>query len=277
MSQFFETATRPDTAAGAIGQHLRVKTSGALVVAGSSDVALGTMENPCTAAGPCTVRLSSAQGTRKMVASGVISKNDVVYAAASGKISASGTVIEGRALEAASADGDVIEVLPLGDNTLDAGTVTESGTQTLTNKTLTSPAINGPTIQGGNVALTKRIRTTTANVNSGATLLAAVTGYKYRISDITMISVGGAASGATTVDVLGTQSSSGVKLLAVAVAALTQSAVVRAGATNATVLADGASFAECDTNTAVTIGKTGSSLATSTNIDVIITYELIAA
>jgi len=148
MSQFWETATRPDTAAGAIGQHLRVKTTGALVLAGASDVSLGTMENPCVAAGSCTVRLASAQGTRKMVAAGAFAKNAVLYAAADGKVDDSGTIIEGRAMEASGADGDIVEVMPLGANTLDAGTVTETGSQTLTNKTLTAPVVTTPTITG---------------------------------------------------------------------------------------------------------------------------------
>ncbi len=112
MSQYFETPTRPDTAAGAIGQFLRVKTPGALEAAGASDVGIGTMEFPCLAAGPCTIRLRSAQGTRKMVAGGAITKGAPVYAAAGGKIAGSGTVYEGVALEAATANNDVIEVLP---------------------------------------------------------------------------------------------------------------------------------------------------------------------
>jgi hypothetical protein len=146
MSQYFETACRPDTAAGAIAQHLRVKTTGALVLAGASDVAIGTMENPCVAAGSCTVRLRSAQGTRKVVAAGAFAKDAILYAAANGKVDDSGTVIEGRAMEASGADGDIVEMMSLGASTLDAGTVTESGTQTLTNKTLTSPTINTPAV-----------------------------------------------------------------------------------------------------------------------------------
>src|SRR2546421_11019721 len=59
-----------------------------------------------------------------------------------------------------------------------------------------------------------RVRTTLANVNAGATLLAALPGYAYRIHDISMISIGGAATAATTVDVLATQASASVKLLA---------------------------------------------------------------
>ena len=120
MSQYFDTACRPDTAAGALAQHLRVKTSGALALAGASDVELGTMESAVTAAGPATVRLRSAPGTCKMVANGAITLNAGVYAAASGKVSGSGTVLIGTALEAATADNDVIEVVrvnpQLGDN-----------------------------------------------------------------------------------------------------------------------------------------------------------------
>jgi hypothetical protein len=91
---------------------------------------------------------------------------------------------------------------------------------------------------------------------------------------MTMIAIGGAASGATAVTVNGTQSSAGVALLSVAIAALTQSAVNRAGGSNATVLADGASFVACDVNTAITIAKTGGSLATSTFVDVLLTYSV---
>lgn len=111
MSQFFDTSTRPDVAASAIAQHLRVKTSGALALAGAADVELGTMEVACTAAGPTTVRLRTAKGTCKMVASAAITAGVTVYAAANGKIASSGTVTIGTALEAATADGDVIEVL----------------------------------------------------------------------------------------------------------------------------------------------------------------------
>lgn len=122
----------------------------------------------------------------------------------------------------------------------------------------------------------KRFRVTTAQVNAGLTLLAARAGIKYQMVDCALISIGGAASGATTIDILGTQSSS-VKLLAAAVAGLTQSTVLRAGATNATVLADGASFVANDANTAITIGKTGSNLATSTHIDVLLQYRVVCS
>jgi hypothetical protein len=136
-------------------------------------------------------------------------------------------------------------------------------------------ALTGETIYARSAAVQNvRQRFTIAQVNAGATLLPAIAGHKYRVSDMKMIAVGGAAATATTVDILGTQSTSSVKLLAVAVAALTQSTVVRAGATNATVLANGASFVACDTNTAITVGKTDSNVATATHIDVIVDYVI---
>jgi hypothetical protein len=121
---------------------------------------------------------------------------------------------------------------------------------------------------------TVRRRCTVAEINAGVELLPAVPGYAYRMTDAKMIAIGGAASGATDVRILGTRAAGSVALLAVAIAALTQSAVVRAGAANATVLADGASFTPLDANTAVTVGKTGGSLATSTHVDVTMTYVL---
>lgn len=278
MSQYVETPTKTFRAGGALGQYLRVKTPTALALAGASDVSLGVTESPAFASGDLVaVRLANAQGTRKMVALDAITAGSVVYAAANGKVSATGSIIEGRALEASTNDGDVIEVMPLGANTLAAGTVTESGTQTLTNKTLTSPTINGATVRGTAIVHHLRTRVTTANVNAGATLLNAISGHKYRIVDAALIAIGGNAATADTVDILGTQSSSSVKLLAAAVAGLTQDTLLRAGATNATILTGGASFVACDTNTAITIGKTGSNLATATNVDVLLSYVIEAA
>lgn len=132
---------------------------------------------------------------------------------------------------------------------------------------------SGGSVVGGLVQ-TIRTRFTVAQVNAGATILAAVAGLKYRLVDIAAIAIGGAASAVTTVDVLATQAASGVKLAAFAQASLTQSTVLRPGVSGTTVLADGASFVQNDANTAITIGKTGSSVATATHIDVILSYAL---
>ena len=118
-----------------------------------------------------------------------------------------------------------------------------------------------------------RARVLTATVNAGGTLLAAIAGYKYRMVNCKITAYGGAVGTLTTVDILGTQSS-GVKLAAFAQAALTQSAVLTAGAANGAVLADGASFIACDAGTAITIGKTGGTGDTATGVDVIFDYVL---
>jgi hypothetical protein len=131
---------------------------------------------------------------------------------------------------------------------------------------------NGPTLDLFGLVKNRRIRVATADVNAGLTLLPAIAGYRYRITGVSMIAIGGNASGATTVDILATQSASSVKLVANAVTGLTQSAILREGATNSTLLADGASHVANDANTAITISKTGSALATSTNIDVLLSY-----
>lgn len=140
---------------------------------------------------------------------------------------------------------------------------------------LSAANVPGVTATGAVVPQTIRVRTTTANVNTGSTLLPAITGLKYRLTDIAMIAIGGNAATATTVDIKGTQSSSVVKLFAVAVAQLTQSAVVKPGTVAATApLTDGACFQACDAATAITIGSTTNNLATATNIDTILTFVI---
>lgn len=120
MSQQVETPTRTFTAGAAIGKYRRVTLSaGVLAAAGATTRALGTIENETFASGEkVAVRLRNAQGTRRMVAAGTITANTYVYAAASGKVAATGTVVEGFALEAATADGDYLEVLPVPDQDL---------------------------------------------------------------------------------------------------------------------------------------------------------------
>lgn len=125
---------------------------------------------------------------------------------------------------------------------------------------------------GGDSVL--RSRQSVASINSGGTLLPAIAGWKYRINDMTMIAIGGAASGATAVVINGVQATLTVGLLTTAIAALIQSTVVRAGAANAVVLTDGLSFVANDVNTAITFGKTGGNLATSTFIDFIVSFSL---
>jgi hypothetical protein len=119
-----------------------------------------------------------------------------------------------------------------------------------------------------------RTRFTIAQVNAGATLLAALPGYKYRMVDASIIAVGGAAAAHTSIDIIGTLSSAR-KLVAFLVAGTTENTLLRDGAaTNGVILAAGASYTANDANTAVTVGKTGSDVTTATHVDISFTYVI---
>lgn len=116
MSQIHEGNTRTFQFAAATAANLRLKDngSGKLTPADATDVSIGTNDRVVVAADEYSpVRLRTANGTVMMVASGAISAYAAVYGADDGKIASSGTVYEGIALEAATTDGDIIEVLPL--------------------------------------------------------------------------------------------------------------------------------------------------------------------
>ncbi len=140
-----------------------------------------------------------------------------------------------------------------------------------TNKTV---AAETKKLSDHDVVFQFRKRFTIAEINAGATLLAALPRGKYRIYDAAMIAIGGNAGTATTVDLLATQSAASVKLMAAAIAGLTQDALLRAGAANAAILAGGLSFVANDLNTALTVGKTGGALDTCTHVDVLVAYSI---
>lgn len=104
-------------------RHLVVKIgsdANHVALCGTGDIALGvTDDQPDAAEDHINVQLLGAKrGTVLMTASAAITAGDMVVAAASGKIRTltglgSGTYyILGRAVEAAGADGDVIQVVP---------------------------------------------------------------------------------------------------------------------------------------------------------------------
>lgn len=139
------------------------------------------------------------------------------------------------------------------------------------------------TILGVNVDFgvekSQRTRVTLAQINAGFTVLPALPGVRWRITDLKMVSIGGAFAGSTDVRLLGTRAAASVALGIAAVAGLTQSTMLRLGSPFATagtasivMLADGASLTQLDANTAVTVGKTGGTGTTATNVDFIINY-----
>ena len=112
------TRTFPNNAALTKGTRVTL-SSGNLAAADANTVEFGTMEYRALSTDELgTVRLRNSSGTRLMVANAAISSGGRVYAAASGKVAPTGTLSRGVALEAATADGDVIEVLPDDGTTL---------------------------------------------------------------------------------------------------------------------------------------------------------------
>ncbi len=97
----------------ALDPYLRYKmTAGFLALAGSSEDEVGTLANRVFATDSVgTIIPREKAGVRKAVASKSIAQYATVYAAASGQISDSGTLIRGMALEAASGAGSQIRVL----------------------------------------------------------------------------------------------------------------------------------------------------------------------
>lgn len=122
---FCITRTKSFIAGAAIAKHLRVKlSSGKLAVAGLADNDIGTIDYAVFADGEdAAVNLRSLQGTEIVIAGGEITLGAKVYTAADGKVSATGagtSYLRGIALEAAAADGDIIEIMPLFTNTAES-------------------------------------------------------------------------------------------------------------------------------------------------------------
>lgn len=115
QSSFIDDGVRTFEADEAISsQYLLVKLSGdnKISVAGVGDAPIGVARNVAADGDQLGVYLLNKQGSIKMKASGAISQNAAVYAGASGKITATVTGRKlGVALDAATADGDLIEVL----------------------------------------------------------------------------------------------------------------------------------------------------------------------
>lgn len=109
------------------------------------------------------------------------------------------------------------------------------------------------------------------------TVLPAVPGYKYRISDMSLIAIGANAGAVTDVRISGTRAAAIVDLLTVLLAGLTRSTVNYVGVANVSVLADGASFTELDINTPVIVYRTGAAITGATAIDCALEYSLVKA
>jgi len=147
--------------------------------------------------------------------------------------------------------------------------------------TVTPPVTFSSTVQSPGTAgfgiYELRTRVPIASVNSGYTLLAAITGRKIHIIDAEIVAYGGAVTSTTATGfaIKGTQSASVVQLFTVAKAQAVESFDNRFGSPSTTLLADGAGLVVCDTATAITIAAVGGTdLAGATGLDVTLIYGI---
>jgi len=119
MSQQNDSGFRTFTADGAIAIHALVRqTATGVDTCGIAHHAIGTATQAALAANDeITVKLITASGTHKMIASAALAAGADAFTAASGKVGASASTAYrvGKVLEAAGANNDVIEVLYLSD------------------------------------------------------------------------------------------------------------------------------------------------------------------
>lgn len=113
MSQANDTGCTTVTLTEAVGQYLRTDATGTLC--GIAERGIGYARVDGAIGDTIGVTLHSKQGTVKVVASAALSVDGIAYSAAAGKVgvSASTAYPLGIVLEAATADGDVIEIMPL--------------------------------------------------------------------------------------------------------------------------------------------------------------------
>lgn len=126
----YDESEIPFIANGALAAKRRVKISAGTVTAppqveyaGAGEVHIGVTEFNAADGEVVTVRLASAEGTMEITASKALDEGAIVYGAANGKVSdaSSGSVI-GTMYEAATADGDIVNMLPYGTKSTTAAT-----------------------------------------------------------------------------------------------------------------------------------------------------------
>lgn len=127
--QINETGIGSFAASAALAPYRRVvyDATDGLALAGPEDIEFGTTMQRHVVAGQgssdqAPVVLRNAQGTVQMVANGAVSRYGPVYGAEDGKVSGvANTNFIGKALQAATTDGDCIEVLRFGSPGISGG------------------------------------------------------------------------------------------------------------------------------------------------------------
>lgn len=116
MSSKIESRSRTFQVSAALKDRRIVKmTTGKLAYAGATDAgAIGVTTKETFAADDYTaIDLLNSEGTVIGTASGAITKGNDIYQDASGKVSATGTIKAGVAMQTVTADNDYIEYLPI--------------------------------------------------------------------------------------------------------------------------------------------------------------------
>jgi hypothetical protein len=102
--------------AGVKGQRVKLNSSGGVDLADATNgTGIGTLENDCAAGEVVTVNLFAAR-TYEATVTGAVAFGALLYPAADGRLSPTSTASNTasfRALEAATAAGDLIEVMPI--------------------------------------------------------------------------------------------------------------------------------------------------------------------
>jgi hypothetical protein len=116
MSQYVDTNTKAFTAAGTISMYSRVVlgSGGTITAAGLAEKEIGTALKAAVSGDVIAVKLRTGAGTHKMIAKEALAIGATVYTEAGGKVqdTAEATAFQvGTALEAATAENDIIEVL----------------------------------------------------------------------------------------------------------------------------------------------------------------------
>lgn len=131
----------------------RVKLSaGTVVYADATDDYIGVTQGPAASGEEVAVRFRTDPGTFFITCAGAISANAAAYAANDGKVASSGTILVGTMTEAATGDGDQLELIPSGvaSGTVGAPSVTVANAGTPNgNATIT---IQAKDLSGANIA-----------------------------------------------------------------------------------------------------------------------------
>jgi hypothetical protein len=149
-------------------------SNGLISVAGETDLGIGITQEAVAASGYGTVKLWSAPGTFQLQAAAAVTRGAQLYTAAAGEVDDTGTYkIRLLAGEAATAQGDIIECVPIESATADTTAYAAASVGTV--------AATGNS-QGTAAALSKAVTYVTASDGTKAVVLpSAAAGLVYEV------------------------------------------------------------------------------------------------